>query len=206
GYAIGRALRLLQGRAGADVAAGVARLLDVVKLAPGMALRKPRHLSGGEKQRVAIARALAGDPEVIVADEPVSALDVSVQAAVVNLLNEIQAARGATLVFISHDLSVVRYLTDSVAVMYLGTIAEAGPVDRVFAPPYHPYTEALLSAVPVPDPDHAVARILLEGPVPSAADGPRGCPFSPHGPALRRDSPARAAARRGSPHRVPHPR
>ena len=205
GYAIGRALRLLQGRAGADVAAGVARLLDVVKLAPGMALRKPRHLSGGEKQRVAIARALAGDPEVIVADEPVSALDVSVQAAVVNLLNEIQAARGATLVFISHDLSVVRYLTDSVAVMYLGTIAEAGPVDRVFAPPYHPYTEALLSAVPVPDPDHAVARILLEGPVPSAADVPRGCPFSTRCP--RRigplcDETAPPVQRLGADHRI----
>jgi len=178
GYAIGRALRLLQGRAPDDLAGAIAKLLDVVRLPPGMAARKPRHLSGGEKQRVAIARALAGDPDVIVADEPVSALDVSVQAAVVNLLTEIQAARGATLIFISHDLAVVRYLADHVAVMYLGTVAEAGPVERIFAPPYHPYTEALLSAVPVPDPEHDVARILLDGPVPSANEMPRGCPFA----------------------------
>jgi peptide/nickel transport system ATP-binding protein len=178
GYAIGRALRRLQGRAPSDLAGGVARLLEVVKLSPAMAARKPRHLSGGEKQRAAIARALAGDPEVIVADEPVSALDVSVQAAIVNLLTEIQAARGTTLVFISHDLAVVRYLADTVAVMYLGTVAELGPVERVFAPPYHPYTEALLSAVPVPDPDHAVARILLEGRVPRADEIPPGCPFA----------------------------
>jgi peptide/nickel transport system ATP-binding protein len=178
GYAIGRALRRLQGGAPADLLAGVARLLEVVKLPPAMASRKPRHLSGGEKQRAAIARALAGDPDVIVADEPVSALDVSVQAAIINLLNEIQAARGATLVFISHNLAMVRYLADTVAVMYLGTVAEFGPVERVFAPPYHPYTEALLSAAPVPDPDHAVARILLEGPVPRADEVPRGCPFA----------------------------
>jgi len=178
GYAIARALRRLRDRAPVDVSAGVARLLDVVKLAPAMAARRPHHLSGGEKQRVAIARALAGDPDVIVADEPVSALDVSVQAAVINLLNEIQAAHGATLVFISHDLGVVRYLADHVAVMYLGTVAEVGRVERVFAPPYHPYTEALLSAVPVPDPDHDVPRILLEGPVPRADEIPRGCPFA----------------------------
>ena len=178
GYAIGRALRRLRGGAATDAAAGIARLLDVVKLPPAIAARKPRHLSGGEKQRAAIARALAGDPDVIVADDPVSAHDVSVQAAIVNLLTEIQAARGATLVFISHDLAVVRYLADTVAVMYLGTVAELGPVERVFAPPYHPYTEALLSAVPVPDPDHAVARILLEGRVPRADEIPRGCPFA----------------------------
>jgi peptide/nickel transport system ATP-binding protein len=178
GYAIARALRRLRDRAPVDVGAGVARLLEIVKLAPAMAVRKPHHLSGGEKQRVAIARALAGDPDVIVADEPVSALDVSVQAAVINLLNEIQAAHGATLVFISHDLGVVRYLADHVAVMYLGTVAEIGRVERVFAPPYHPYTEALLSAVPVPDPDHDVARILLDGPVPRADEIPRGCPFA----------------------------
>jgi peptide/nickel transport system ATP-binding protein len=178
GYAIGRALRRLQGRASSDLAGGVARLLEVVKLSPAMAARTPRHLSGGEKQRAAIARALAGDPDVIVADEPVSSLDVSVQAAIVNLLTEIQAAHGTTLVFISHDLAIVRYLADTVAVMYLGIVAELGPVERVFAPPYHPYTEALLSAVPVPDPDRVVARILLEGRVPSAAEIPRGCPFA----------------------------
>ncbi len=178
GYAIGRALGRLRERTPGDLTASVARLLEVVKLPPGMAARKPRQLSGGEKQRAAIARALAGDPDVVVADEPVSALDVSVQAAIINLLNEIQAARGTTLVFISHDLAVVRYLADTVAVMYLGAVAEVGPVERVFAPPYHPYTEALLSAVPVPDPDHAAARILLEGPVPRADEVPRGCPFA----------------------------
>src|SRR5206468_4018848 len=122
--------------------------------------------------------ALAVDPDGIGGDVPVSPLDVSVQAAIVNLLTEIQAARGATLVFISHDLAIVRYLADTVAVMYLGTVAELGPVERVFAPPYHPYTEALLSAVPVPDPDHAGARILLEGRVPRADEIPRGCPFA----------------------------
>jgi peptide/nickel transport system ATP-binding protein len=178
GYAIGRALRRLRGRASADVAGDVGRLLEVVKLTPDIAFRTPRRLSGGEKQRVAIARALAGDPDVIVADEPVSALDVSVQAAIINLLTELQAARGTTLVFISHDLSVVRYLADHVAVMYLGTVAEFGGVERVFAPPFHPYTEALLSAVPVPDPDRQYSRILLEGAVPRATDWPRGCPFA----------------------------
>ena len=178
GYAIGRALRRLADRPPSDVAGQVARLLEVVKLRPELAARRPRQLSGGEKQRVAIARALAGDPEVIVADEPVSALDVSVQAAIINLLNEIQSARGATLIFISHDLAVVRYLADHVAVMYLGTVAEFGSVERVFAPPYHPYTEALLSAVPVPDPDAAATRILLEGTVPRASEVPRGCPFA----------------------------
>jgi peptide/nickel transport system ATP-binding protein len=178
GYAISRALRRLRDRAPADASGGVARLLEVVKLAPEMAARKPRQLSGGEKQRVAIARALAGDPDVIVADEPVSALDVSVQATIVNLLAELQAARGTTLVFISHDLAVVRYLADHVAVMYLGAVVEFGRVASVFAPPYHPYTEALLSAVPVPDPDRQYARILLEGPVPRASEGLRGCPFA----------------------------
>jgi len=172
GYAIGRALRRLRDGAPADPSTAVARLLETVKLAPELARRKPRQLSGGEKQRVAIARALAGDPDVIVADEPVSALDVSVQATIVNLLAELQAARGTTLVFISHDLAVVRYLADHVAVMYLGAIVEFGRVASVFAPPYHPYTEALLSAVPVPDPDRQYARILLEGSV------PRGCPFA----------------------------
>jgi len=178
GYAIGRALKRLRDRPPADVQGEVAHLLEVVKLPPQMSARKPRQLSGGEKQRVAIARALAGDPDVIVADEPVSALDVSVQAAIVNLLNDIQAARGATLIFISHDLAVVRYLADHVAVMYLGTVVESGRVESVFAPPWHPYTEALLSAVPVPDPDAEPGRILVEGPVPSAAEVPGGCPFA----------------------------
>jgi peptide/nickel transport system ATP-binding protein len=178
GYAIGRALQRLRRLPAEDARREVARLLEVVKLPAELAGRKPHQLSGGQKQRVAIARALAGDPEVIVADEPVSALDVSVQAAIVNLLNELQAAREATLVFISHDLAVVRYLADHVAVMYLGQVVEYGRVEDVFAPPYHPYTEALLSAVPVPDPEAQRDRILLEGALPSATDAMRGCPFS----------------------------
>jgi peptide/nickel transport system ATP-binding protein len=178
GYAIGRALRRLRRPPAAEAGREVARLLEVVKLSPELAERKPHQLSGGQKQRVAIARALAGDPEVIVADEPVSALDVSVQAAIINLLNELQADRGATLVFISHDLSVVRYLADHVAVMYLGKVVEFGRVEEVVAPPYHPYTEALLSAVPVPDPEAQRERIVLEGALPSATAPRRGCPFS----------------------------
>jgi peptide/nickel transport system ATP-binding protein len=178
GYAIGRALRRLRGLAGSGAANEVAHLLDVVRLPPELADRKPDQLSGGQKQRVAIARALAGNPDVIVADEPVSALDVSVQASILNLLNEIQAERDATLIFISHDLSVVRYLADHVAVMYLGVVVEFGAVADVFAPPFHPYTEALLSAVPVPDPDGQGVRIVLEGTLPSATEIPRGCPFS----------------------------
>ena len=178
GYAIGRALRLLRGDRPADLDGAVARLLETVKLSPEMAARVPRQLSGGEKQRVAIARALAGDPDVVVADEPVSALDVSVQAAIINLLNELQAAHGTTLVFISHDLSVVRYLADHVAVMYLGSVLEHGRVEHVFTPPSHPYTEALLAAVPVPDPERAGARIVLEGTIPRAGEVARGCPLA----------------------------
>jgi len=178
GYAIRRALRRLRGMKGSEEAGETVRLLDVVRLPAELAGRKPDRLSGGQKQRVAIARALAGNPAVIVADEPVSALDVSVQASVINLLSEIQAARDATLIFISHDLSVVRYLADEVAVMYLGVVVESGRAADIFAPPFHPYTEALLSAVPVPDPAAQRARIVLEGPLPSATALPRGCPFS----------------------------
>jgi peptide/nickel transport system ATP-binding protein len=178
GHSIIRALRRLRGLGSAAAQREAERLFTVVKLPSEFASRKPHQLSGGQRQRVAIARALAGNPDVIVADEPVSALDVSVQAAIVNLLSELQSERGATLVFISHDLSVVRYLADHVAVMYLGKVVEFGPVDEVFSPPYHPYTEALLSAVPVPDPEAQRARIVLEGPLPSAWDLPAGCPFS----------------------------
>jgi peptide/nickel transport system ATP-binding protein len=178
GYAIGRALRRLQRTGGGADPSQIVRLLDVVRLPAALVGRRPERLSGGQRQRVAIARALAGNPDVIVADEPVSALDVSVQAAIINLLTEIQAQRDATLVFISHDLSVVRYLADQVAVMYLGAIVELGPVAAVFAPPFHPYTEALLSAVPVADPDAQAARVVLEGPLPSATALPPGCAFS----------------------------
>jgi peptide/nickel transport system ATP-binding protein len=155
----------------------VMKLLDIVKLPPDFYYRRPRQLSGGQKQRVGIARAFAGNPRVVVADEPVSALDVSVQAAVSQLLMEIQRDNRTTLLFISHDLSLVRYLADRVVVMYLGTIAEQGSTDEVFAPPYHPYTEALLSAIPIADTSVKKKEIVLEGDIPSAVNPPPGCPF-----------------------------
>jgi peptide/nickel transport system ATP-binding protein len=152
-------------------------LLDLVKLPRAFADRMPRQLSGGQKQRVGIARAFAGDARIVVADEPVSALDVSVQAAVTDLLMEIQRKEKTTLLFISHDLSIVRYLSDRVMVMYLGHVVEMGSTDQVFAPPYHPYTEALLSAVPIADTSIEKEHIVLEGDIPSAMSPPPGCPF-----------------------------
>ncbi|MGB1146392.1 MAG: dipeptide ABC transporter ATP-binding protein [Alphaproteobacteria bacterium] len=152
-------------------------LLDLVKLPRDFAKRMPRQLSGGQKQRIGIARAFAGTPAVVVADEPVSALDVSVQAAVSQLLMDIQNEHKTTLLFISHDLSIVRYLSDRVVVMYLGHVVEQGTTEQVFAPPYHPYTEALLSAVPIADTRVKKKRIILEGDIPSALNPPSGCPF-----------------------------
>jgi peptide/nickel transport system ATP-binding protein len=152
-------------------------LLDLVKLPRAFADRMPRQLSGGQKQRVGIARAFAGGAKIVVADEPVSALDVSVQAAVTELLMDIQRKNGTTLLFISHDLSIVRYLSDRVMVMYLGHLVELGTTDQVFSPPYHPYTEALLSAVPIADTRVTKKRIVLEGDIPSAMNPPPGCPF-----------------------------
>jgi peptide/nickel transport system ATP-binding protein len=152
-------------------------LLDVVKLPRAFADRMPRQLSGGQKQRVGIARAFAGGARIVVADEPVSALDVSVQAAVTDLLMEIQRNEKTTLLFISHDLSIVRYLSDRVMVMYLGHVVEIGDTEQVFSPPYHPYTEALLSAVPIADTSVKKQHIVLEGDIPSAMNPPSGCPF-----------------------------
>src|SRR6056297_3880264 len=152
-------------------------LLDLVKLPRAFAERMPRQLSGGQKQRVGIARAFAGGARIVVADEPVSALDVSVQAAVTDLLMEIQRVEKTTLLFISHDLSIVRYLSDRVMVMYLGHVVEIGSTDQVFSPPYHPYTEALLSAVPIADTKVQKQHIVLEGDIPSAMNPPSGCPF-----------------------------
>ena len=152
-------------------------LLDLVKLPREFETRKPRQLSGGQKQRIGIARAFAGRPRVVVADEPVSALDVSVQAAVTELLMDIQRSSRTTMLFISHDLSVVRYLSDRVLVMYLGHVVEYGTTDQVFAPPYHPYTEALLAAIPIADTKARKKHIVLEGDIPSAMNPPSGCPF-----------------------------
>ncbi|MEO0959134.1 MAG: ABC transporter ATP-binding protein [Pseudomonadota bacterium] len=152
-------------------------LLDLVKLPREFATRMPRQLSGGQKQRIGIARAFAGRPKLVVADEPVSALDVSVQAAVTKLLTDIQRESRTTMLFISHDLGVVRYLADRVVVMYLGEIMEQGPTEQIFAPPYHPYTEALLSAVPVADTHVKKRNVVLEGELPSPLKRPQGCPF-----------------------------
>lgn len=177
GKQIGRPIRRFKTGKGAAVRQEVERLLRAVKLAAYYYDRYPRQLSGGEKQRVGIARALASNPNMVICDEPVSALDVSVQAAVLNLLNEIKGEFGTTLIFIAHDLSVVRFISDYIAVMYLGQIVEFGPVDRIYPPPYHPYTEALLSSVPVPDPLAKRPHIRLSGDVPSALNPPSGCRF-----------------------------
>ncbi|NCW07512.1 MAG: ABC transporter ATP-binding protein [Rhodobacterales bacterium] len=178
GRQIIRALEIFKfGKSDKDRNERMLELLDLVKLPREFAERMPRQLSGGQKQRVGIARAFAGGARIVVADEPVSALDVSVQAAVTDLLMEIQRNEKTTLLFISHDLSIVRYLSDRVMVMYLGHVVELGTTDQVFAPPYHPYTEALLSAVPIADTNVEKEHIVLEGDIPSAMSPPSGCPF-----------------------------
>ena len=178
GRQIIRALEIFRfGKSDKDRSERMLELLDLVKLPRAFAERMPRQLSGGQKQRVGISRAFAGGARIVVADEPVSALDVSVQAAVTDLLMEIQRNEKTTLLFISHDLSIVRYLSDRVMVMYLGHVVELGTTDQVFSPPYHPYTEALLSAVPIADTSVEKEHIVLEGDIPSAMNPPSGCPF-----------------------------
>lgn len=177
GKQIARPIKRFKTVPGNQVKQEVIRLLKAVRLDAVYYDRLPRQLSGGEKQRIGIARALASRPDLIICDEPVSALDVSVQAAVINLLLEIQQVFGSSMIFIAHDLSVVRYFSDDIAVMYLGQIVEVGPAESIYSPPYHPYTEALLSAVPIPDPDAEQKEIRLSGNVPSALDPPSGCRF-----------------------------
>ena len=179
GLPIARALRKFGiGRSRRDIDDRLARLLREVRLPVSARYKLPRQLSGGQKQRIAIARAFAGNPALLIADEPVSALDVSVQAAVVNLLLQIQAEHHTTMLFISHDLALVRYLADEVVVMYLGAVMEMGPTAALFQPPFHPYTEALLSAVPLPDPSIKQERIRLEGEIPSPINPKPGCRFA----------------------------
>lgn len=182
GDALDEPLMLNTDLARPDRQAKVAEIMAAVGLRPEQAERYPHMFSGGQRQRIAIARAMMTDPDVIVLDEPVSALDVSVQAQILNLLSDLQQARELTYMFISHDLSVVRHVSDRVMVMYLGRTVEEGAAADMFADPRHPYTRALLSATPVPIPGREKQRIVLEGELPSPIDPPSGCTLHPRCP------------------------
>jgi len=165
---------------GAEKKQRLDELLDLVGLPRMSKARFPHEFSGGQKQRIGIARALATNPRLIVCDEPISALDVSVQAQIINLLKKLQREMGLTYLFIAHDLRIVKYLSDRVAVMYLGQIMELAPAEKLYRSPMHPYTQALLSSIPIPDPiiERNRTRIILRGEVPSPLDPPKGCPFA----------------------------
>ncbi|QKC97923.1 ABC transporter ATP-binding protein [Mesorhizobium sp. NZP2298] len=210
-HILGRALKRLAGLSGKALEARLDDLVRSVRLTDRHLAVKPRQLSGGLKQRVAIARAFAGDPRIVVCDEPTSALDVSVQAAILNLLADLQSKEDVSYIFISHDLGVVRYLSDKIAVLYLGRIMEIGPSEEVFSGPHHPYTEALLSAVPKLD-QTETARIRLDGEIPSATNPPPGCVFHTRcprkiGPICEQQEPALAEAQPGHSIRchIPYP-
>ena len=185
GDIIGEPLKVHKLTKGKDAyRARVAELLTLVGLNPYMANRFPHEFSGGQRQRIGIARALAVEPELLICDEPVSALDVSVQAQIINLLEELQEKFGLTYLFIAHDLSLVRHISHRVAVMYLGRLVEVAESDELFSNPQHPYTKALLSAIPLPDPIEEInrERIVLQGEPPSPAKPPPGCVFNPRCP------------------------
>jgi oligopeptide/dipeptide ABC transporter ATP-binding protein len=182
GSAIGEGLRLHGMKDKNERQAKIEDTLDLVGLQPGHSGRFPHEFSGGQRQRIGIARALALEPDFIVADEPVSALDVSIQAQVLNLLKSLQADLGLTLLFVAHNLAVVEHISDKVAVMYLGRIVEFTDRDTLYRNPAHPYTEALLSAIPIPDPDRPRDRTILQGEIPSPINPPDGCTFHPRCP------------------------
>jgi len=179
GQLVGEPLMVHNVATGAEISERVAHLLELVNMNPAFATRYPHEFSGGQRQRIGVARALALQPSFIICDEPISALDVSIQAQVVNLLEELQQQFNLTYLFIAHDLSMVKHISDRVAVMYLGVFVELADRDELYSNPLHPYTQALLSAVPIPDPvaDAKRKRTILEGDVPSPANPPSGCRF-----------------------------